>query len=265
MTITIIIIFGLIIGSFLNVCIWRLPRQISVSHPSRSFCPHCETQLTWLENIPVLSWLYLGAKCRTCKSLISGQYPFVEILSAGFALTSYHQYGLTPTGVLIYLLTAALIVITFIDLEFKIIPDLISFPGMIIGLLLSVISQFAPHYGYQIFHEPIAKNSMESLMGLFAGGGFFYVVGWGYYLFTKRIGLGGGDIKLMGMVGALLGWRGAFETILTGSLLGAFVGIIVMIFSGKGRHTEIPFGPFLALGTVVFLFSGLKMFPTLPM
>ncbi len=255
MLILFIILFGLVIGSFLNVCVYRVPRELSIISPARSYCPHCKYQLCWFDNLPVLSWLLLLAKCRSCKKSISGQYPFVEILSAIAAVECFLKFGLNATGILIYFFTVCLIVITFIDLEFKIIPDVISFPGVIIGLLIGAINQY-----YHFFSEPVSQSAFESLVGMFAGGGFFYLISWGYYLATKEIGLGGGDIKLMGMVGAFFGWKAIAPTIFMGSLFGSVIGIFLMLFKGGSRKSEIPFGPWLSLGALIYLFTDINVF-----
>ncbi|MCB0324134.1 MAG: prepilin peptidase, partial [Bdellovibrionales bacterium] len=236
-TLLLITIFALCIGSFLNVVIYRVPRKLSVSYPSRSFCPDCEQQLSWWENIPVLSWILLRTKCRHCGAPISGQYPLVELLSVCAAIASYLHFGLTPTGFVLYALTASLIAITFIDLAFKIIPNVISFPGMTLGLLLGIVSQYS-----NAFSPPLTQSAWDSLLGFLLGGGFFYVVGAAYQLGTGRIGLGGGDIKLLAFTGATLGYESVIPTIFAGSLVGALVGLLTVAIQGGGRHTEIPFG-----------------------
>ena len=243
------------IGSYLNVCIYRVPRKTSVFHPARSFCPKCETQLKWNDNIPVLSWLLLGGKCRYCKDVISGRYPFVEVLSVIAGLLSYFKFGLTPTGILIYFFTITLLVITFIDLDFKIIPDIISLPGTTIGFIIGCIQEVNP-----IFSRPITSGGFDTLLGFLVGAGTFYVIGYIYYFMTKRWGLGGGDIKLLGFSGALLGWKSVIPTIFAGSLFGAFFGIAVLYLKGGGRHSEIPFGPWLALGILLYVFVDLPFF-----
>ena len=247
--------FGLIIGSFLNVCIYRVPRKLSVVSPARSYCPPCERQLTALENIPIISWIVLGGKCKTCKTSISGQYPLVEALSALAAAESYLHFGFTPTGAVIYALTAALIVITFIDFEFKIIPNVISYPGITIGLIIGAVSQFTGWFDF-----PISQSAWDSLLGMYAGGGFFWVIGEIYYRVTKTVGLGGGDVKLMGMTGAVLGLQSVASTIFLGSLLGSVVGIAMILFRGGSRKSEIPFGPWLSLGAILYVFTGVDFF-----
>ena len=249
------LVFGLCIGSFLNVCIYRLPRKLSVNFPKRSFCPGCQMMIAWSDNIPVLSWLFLRGKCRGCGIKISAVYPLVEALSGLAAVACVLRFEHLPTAVLVYLLVAALITITFIDLEHKIIPNLISFPGMTIGLLLGIEQEYL-----RFFTVPINNGVLDSLLGFLVGGGFFYVIGLGYYLATKRVGLGGGDIKLMAMTGALLGWESVPTTIFMGSMIGSVVGVSWMLIKGGGRHLEIPFGPWLSLGAIIYLFSGVKWF-----
>lgn len=248
-------LIGLIIGSFLNVCIYRVPRKLSVVSPARSYCPKCEKQLSALENIPVISWVALKGRCKNCKEPISGQYPLVELLSGIAAAYCYLRFGFTPTGVVCYALTAALIVITFIDFEFKIIPNVISYPGITIGLILGIVSQYT-----HAFDFPITQSAWDSLVGMYTGGGFFWVIGWAYYFFTKDVGLGGGDIKLMGMTGAILGWQSVAPTIFAGSLLGSVVGIGVIIFAGGSRKSEIPFGPWLSMGALLYMFTNAGWF-----
>lgn len=248
-------IAGLLIGSFLNVCIYRIPRKLSIVSPYRSFCPACQRQLQSWHNIPLVSWLLLRGRCGYCKHPISGQYPLVELVSAGLAFLSVLRFGASPTGILVYALCATLLVITFIDLEFKIIPNVISFPGMTFGLLLGIVSQYT-----QWFTFPITQSAADSLFGFLAGGGFFYAISLIYYLVAKRVGLGGGDIKLLGMTGAILGLSSVAPTIFAGSLAGAVVGISLIAIKGGGRHTEIPFGPWLSLGALIYIFADIPYF-----
>ncbi len=252
-------IFGLLIGSFLNVVIWRVPLKMSVSQPSRSFCPKCETQLLWWENIPVISWLILKAKCRTCQAPISGRYPFVEILSGMLAAFCGLKFGVTPTGILLYFFSATLLAITFIDFDHKIIPNVISFPGMTFGLFLGCFNQYTT-----FFESPLTNGACDSLLGLIAGGGFFWLVSELYYLLKGAVGLGGGDIKLTAMIGAILGVESIIPTIFAASLIGAPYGVAVILIKGSGRNTEIPFGPFLALGALIFIFFDLPLLRILP-
>ncbi|MBL7663071.1 prepilin peptidase [bacterium] len=250
-----VVILGLGIGSFLNACIYRVPRKLSVAFPTRSFCPKCNKTILWWENIPVLSWFILWGKCSKCRLPISPVYPLVEVLSLCVALASYFYYGLTPTGVVVYLFSAALIVITFIDFEFKIIPDVIDLPGIIIGFIIGGLSQFL-----NIFEFPITTGLADSLFGFLAGGGFFFVIAEVYYRVTGKEGLGGGDIKLMAMAGSILGWRSIAPAIFVGSLLGSIIGIGLMFIKGEGRNLEIPFGPWLSAGILSYMFFDLPFF-----
>lgn len=252
---TLALLFGLALGSFLNVCIYRLPRKLSVNKPIRSFCPACEAQLGWYENIPLFSWLLQRAKCKHCSEKISFRYPLVELLSGLAALASYFCFGENLTALVIYLVIATLIVITFIDLDFKIIPNRITYPGMLIGFAIGAVSEY-----FHLFNWPITDGLLDSLIGFLLGGGFFYAVGGVYYLISRRIGLGGGDIKLMSMLGAILGWQAMFPTIFFGSMLGSVVGVLVLFTKKSGRHTEIPFGPWLALGAILYIFWDPKLF-----
>jgi leader peptidase (prepilin peptidase) / N-methyltransferase len=254
-------IVGLVLGSFLNAAIYRVPRDISLVDPLRSICPQCKIQLKWYDNIPVVSWLLLGGKCRGCRKPISGQYPLVELLAGFGACATYLKFGLTPTGFLIFALVLALIVITFIDLEFRIIPDVISIPGIIISLGAGVTAQFSPLlYCRAADSCVITQGVFDSLIGMAAGGGFFLIVGAVYLRLAKQEGVGLGDVKLLGMTGALLGWRSVIPTIFMGSVIGAVVGIAVMVMQKTGRKTEIAFGPWLSLGALIYIFADLPFF-----
>lgn len=249
-TIVIIALFGLCIGSFLNVCIYRVPNRSSVVFPSRSYCPACNRQLTWWENIPVLSYLFLSGKCRTCKKNISFVYPLVEILSSAAALACYFRFGYTLTALVLYAFIAALITISFIDFEHKIIPDVISKPGAILGCLLGILAQYT-----DIISKPLTTGALDTVLGYALGYGFFWVIGEVYILIRKEEGLGFGDIKLTGMIGAILGVESILPTIFAASIVGAAVGIMVMFLQRSGLKTEIPFGPYLALGAIAYLFT----------
>ena len=257
-----IFLFGLVIGSFLNVVIYRVPRKLSVITPLRSYCPSCNRSLSSWENIPVVSWTLLGGKCRTCKQKISGQYPLVELLAGFAAVGTYLRFGCTPTGAVIVAVLFTLIAITFIDFEFKIIPNVISFPGMTLGLILGIVSQYTGIFTcpWSVDTCPVTQSAFDSLVGFLLGGGFFYAIGVAYLLIAKRVGLGGGDIKLMAMTGAILGWQSVAPTVFAGSLVGAVIGILTMLATGGGRQTEIPFGPYLSLGAVLYIFGEVPFF-----
>ena len=244
----IIAVFGLIIGSFLNVCIYRIPRNMSVIMPS-SRCPACNKPIKAWDNIPVLSYILLGGKCRYCKKEISLKYPLVEALNAFLYIALLWRYGAEWYFFLYCALISALIVITFIDLDFQIIPDMITLPGIVIGFIAGPLLMPDPFMRYS------RLSFLSSLVGFLAGGGLYYAIA-----ILSKGGMGGGDIKMMAMVGALMGWKSVILTTFLGSLTGAIVGIFLMIFKGKGRKTKIPFGPFLALGVLITLFFGQEIF-----
>jgi leader peptidase (prepilin peptidase)/N-methyltransferase len=234
-------IFGLCIGSFLNVCIYRLPASKSISHP-RSSCTNCGELIRFYDNIPVLSYLLLRGRCRFCREPISLRYPIIELLAGLFALVTFFKYGLTLEALIYYVYIAALLVITFIDIDHQIIPDVISLPGIPIFFLASFgLSQI---------------NYLDSLIGILAGGGSLFLVAWTYSLITKKEGMGGGDIKLLAMIGAVIGWKGVLFTIFVASAVGTLSGLLVMLKSRKGMKLAIPFGPFLAIGGIAYIFFG---------
>ena len=233
-------IFGALVGSFLNVVILRLPQaQTSIVFPA-SHCPHCKSDLRWYENIPIISFSFLMGKCAHCKAPISFQYPIVELLTALVAAALVASFGMTPATAGFFLFSAALITIIWIDIHHQIIPDVISISGIVLGFCFSFIS---PLVTWQ-----------ESLIGILAGGGFFYAISFSYYLLRGQEGLGGGDIKLLAMLGAFLGWQSLFFIIFASSLSGSIIGLIALRSQKKGASTRIPFGPFLAVSGLVYLF-----------
>ena len=230
------LILGLLIGSFLNVCIHRLPLNESIV-VSRSRCPDCRHPIPWYDNIPLISFFILRGRCRFCRGPISLRYPFVESLNGLGYFFLVWKFGISPMVLVYALLFSSLVVVTFIDLDHQIIPDRITLPGIFIGLVSSA------------FILPI--SFLNSVFGLLLGGGLFYLVA-----VLSRGGMGGGDIKLMAMLGAFLGWQLTLLTIFIGALTGSLVGLFLMAFKGKGRKYPVPFGPFLSLGAVVCLFQG---------
>jgi leader peptidase (prepilin peptidase) / N-methyltransferase len=241
MEIVIVAVFGAIIGSFINVCIYRMPRELSVVRPG-SFCPHCKQPVRFFDNIPILSYLILGGKCRTCKAAISPRYAIVETLTATLFVLLYVTTGLTADLPIYMLFFALLVVISFVDLDFQIIPDILSLGGVVVGFLLSF---FRPAFGF-----------LDSLYGILLGGGLLFAIAYGYQFVTKREGMGGGDIKLLGMIGAFCGIKGVLFSLFAGSLIGALVGIPLMLFQRKGMTYAIPFGPFLSGAALVYVLVG---------
>lgn len=241
MTLPVIVgLLGLFIGSFLNVCIYRLPRAESIVWPG-SHCPACGAAVKPWDNIPLLSYLLLRGRCRQCAAPIALRYPLVELISALLALGLFYRFGLTPAFGIYYLFACALVVVTFIDLDYQIIPDRISLGGIVVGLVL-------------VSWLPVSYK--DALIGLAAGAGVLLAIIYGYYFITKRQGMGGGDVKLLGMIGVFIGWQGVAFTIFVASLIGAVVGVAWIAVQGKDMKAAIPFGPFLSLGAIIYLFWG---------
>jgi leader peptidase (prepilin peptidase) / N-methyltransferase len=223
---------GAIVGSFLNVCIHRLPLGASIVWPS-SACPYCKRELSWYENIPVVSYLALRARCRTCKAPISIRYPFVEALTSAMFVGAWWYYGPGPLLASRLVFGCALVVLFAIDLEHHLLPNAITLPGIVIGFAFSFIA------------EP---GWMASLIGLLAGGGALYLIALVYYRVRHEEGLGMGDPKMLAMVGAFLGWKLTLLTLMVGSLTGTVVGLS-LIAAGRGTMKyALPFGCFLAIG-----------------
>ena len=238
------LVFGLVIGSFLNVCICRLPASQSIVSP-RSRCPQCGHLIRAHDNIPVLSYVFLRGRCRDCGTRISARYPLVEILSGAFAAMTIARFGFGWTALILYSLIAAFLVITFIDIDHRIIPDVITLPGIPIGLAAS--------FG------PGIISPLESLIGILAGGGSLFLVAWIYQAIAKREGMGGGDIKLLAMIGAFIGWKGVLFTIFVASLTGTLAGMALILRRREGMKLAVPFGPFLAVGAIAYLFIGAEV------
>lgn len=235
-----LLLFGLIIGSFANVCILRIPARESIVWPG-SRCPRCEAPIVWYDNIPLLSWTLLRGRCRSCQGPISFRYFVVELLTGLVAVAVYERVGLGFDWLVLFAFVTALLIITVIDLDHRIIPDVISLPGIVVGLILSLRGDPGP---------------VSSAVGILSGGGLLFAVAWGYAAATGREGMGGGDIKLLGMIGGFLGWAAVPFTLLVSSLAGSIVGLSLMWWTGSDSKYAIPFGPFLALGAVVYVFAG---------
>ena len=234
-------LLGCIFGSFYNVVIHRLPLGQSIVRPA-SRCPGCGNSIAPYDNIPLLSYVLLGGKCRHCKSSISLRYPLVEALGGLLALILFRRYGLHPQLPIEFIFCSLLLIITMIDLDTMEIPDVLSLPGIGLGLAFSF---FTPRLSF-----------WQSLTGIAIGGGIFYLIAVTFSLVRRKEGLGGGDIKLLAMIGAFLGWQGVVFTIMASSVVGIIVAVPLMRRSGKGLGAALPFGPFLALGAVSYIFWG---------
>jgi len=241
----IVIILGLCVGSFLNVCIYRLPLGKSIRVPVRSFCPRCSHVIPWYDNIPFFSFFFLRGRCRFCGGKISFVYPIVELLTAGIFFAVYKKYGLSFNSLAYILLCCGLVVSSFVDLKHRIIPDEISVGGIIVGFLFNAGFVFSSHRPYDFY--PL----INSLLGIIIGGAIIYISGViGNYIFKKE-SMGGGDVKLLAMVGAFLGYKKALFTFFAAPFFGTVVGIYVLI---KKKDHIIPYGPFLSLAAFISLF-----------
>lgn len=254
--VTLILIFsfvlGLVFGSFANVLIYRLPRGLSIISPP-SFCPNCEKKIPFYCNIPILSYIFLFGKCKFCKSKIAIRYPLVELLVG--VLFWFATYSFIPTSpppliiiletIFLYIFLFFISVLIFIDLEHQILPDKLTLPGIFLGLISSFIAEWS--------------SPIESLLGA-ALGALVPSILIGIYSLKKIEAMGWGDVKLMAMIGAFLGWKGALLTFLIGSLLGTVVGGLYILLVTKDRRTPLPFGTFLGIGAIISLFWGTFLF-----
>ena len=233
-------VYGLVFGSFLNVVVYRVPRGMSLLRP-RSHCPACGAPVRWFDNVPVLSYLILLGRCRACRTPISVRYPAVELTAGIVAAGVVARFGLTILGLEAMLLVMLLLPLAFIDLEHHLLPDLLTLPGIAIGLVFSWVGGLAPLPG--------------ALVGAIVGAGLPYAVMVAYRHLRGVEGMGLGDVKLLAMIGAFLGWRGMLLTLGVGATGGALVGLM-LIATGRGRRdTELPFGTFLSAAGIVVLFA----------
>lgn len=227
---------GASIGSFLNVVIYRLPEGMSVLEPKRSHCPACGGQIAARDNVPIVSWLLLGRRCRACRAAISARYPAVEALTAILALAIVWRFGFGVDALVLFAFAATMVAVAFIDLDHFIIPDVITYPGLVLAFVFSRVS------------------FEESLTGFLAGWGGLWLVAFSYWVIRREEGLGGGDIKLLGLIGALLGPAAVAATIFLGAALGTAAGLGVMLLT-RSLHMKLklPFGPFLVVGVLAWL------------
>ncbi len=261
-------VIGAMVGSFLNVCVHRMPKGLSIVKPG-SACPKCATPIRWYDNFPVLSWVLLGAKCRTCKARIHWQYPLVELITCLLFLAVYWKFGMTLASPVYMALMAALVLVTFIDLADWTIPNEVTFPGMPLGIACSVVAMLYPESGL------LLDKPLMSFVGLLAGGGSLYALDMLSLLIMKKRGMGFGDVKLLAMLGAFFGPLGVLLIVVISSFFGSAIGItMILITRGKpaqapapkdseddfdamtpGGH-YLPFGPYLVLGGITYVFYG---------
>ena len=228
-------LLGLCVGSFLNVCIYRVPLGKSLLRPP-SHCPSCSRQLRWFENVPVVGWLALGGRCRTCGARISVEYPFVEALTAAIFVWAWWQFGWGWLFVSRVLFGCSMVVLFFIDLHHQILPNVITVPGIVAGFLFSFVNP---------------PGWVSSLIGLVIGGLIPLVVAEAYLRIRGDEGLGMGDVKMLAMIGAFLGWQLTLLTLVLSSFLGSFVGLGLIAIRRGGMKSALPFGTFLAIGALV--------------
>lgn len=257
-----VFILGLLIGSFLNVCIQRIPAEESVVSPG-SRCPACRAPIKPYDNIPVLSWLLLGGKCRNCKKRISALYPAVELLTALLFVACYLAFGASFEALKWAVFSSLLIVLTITDVRERILPDKVNFAGLGLGIALSFFTRPMDGAALWLSHRLFAfpppdpvLSLVDALLGAAVGSGLLWVVGEGYFRLRGREGMGQGDVKMMAMAGAFLGVKRTLLTILVGSLLGSAIGLAVIALAGKDRDYELPFGTFLAAGALLTMFFG---------
>jgi leader peptidase (prepilin peptidase)/N-methyltransferase len=231
----IVALVGLAIGSFLNVVIHRLPRRESLVSPG-SRCPSCGYALGAVDNVPVLSWVLLGGRCRKCRTRISVRYPVVELVTAAVFIAHYYVFGWTPLLAVRLVFASSLVALFAIDLEHHLLPDAITLPGIVVGLLASL---FLP------------PGIRDALIGILAGGGVLWLIGEAYYRYAGEEGMGGGDVKMLAMIGAFLGWKLVIVTLVFSSIAGAVIGLAVIAIRRGGMKYALPYGTFLSVAALV--------------
>jgi leader peptidase (prepilin peptidase) / N-methyltransferase len=237
---SILIVLGLTVGSFLNVCIHRIPREQSLMFPP-SRCPGCEHRLSWFENVPVLSYAVLGGRCRKCRSRISIRYPLVELATMALFIVHGEVFGWSALLVPRLLFACAMVVLFAIDLEHHLLPNVITLPGIAIGLISSAV---------------LPPGLVNALIGAAIGGGVLWLIGEAYYRYSGHEGMGGGDVKMLAMIGAFLGWKLVLVTLVLSSFAGSLIGVAVIALKRGGMKYALPYGTFLALGALVASLAG---------
>jgi leader peptidase (prepilin peptidase)/N-methyltransferase len=241
---------GAIVGSFLNVVIHRYPREESIAF-NASHCPHCNTPIRWFDNVPIVSYLVLLGRCRSCRAPISPRYPLVELANGLFYLAIFLRTGPSVVFVLIAAIVSMTIALIYIDAEIQILPDVIDLPGVLVGIACGALGA-----GAALPALTLAESWIDSLAGAALGAGIIIVITAAYWLLRRVEGMGQGDIKMMAMIGALLGWRAVPAVLFLASISGAIVAVPLALRSDKGMQLALPFGVFLGFATLVVLFFG---------
>ena len=237
---TILSVLGLAVGSFLNVCIHRLPRGESLALPP-SRCPACEYQLRWFDNVPVVSYALLAGRCRKCRSPISIRYPLVELATMALFVIHGEVFGWSALLVPRLLFACAMIVLFAIDLEHHLLPNVITLPAIALGLISSAV---------------LPPGLVDALIGVVVGGGVLWLIGEAYFRYSGHEGMGGGDVKMLAMIGAFLGWKLVLVTLVLSSVAGSLIGLFVILIKRGGMKYALPYGTFLALGALVASLAG---------
>jgi leader peptidase (prepilin peptidase)/N-methyltransferase len=241
--VTVLALLGLSVGSFLNVCVHRLPRRQSLVHPG-SRCPHCGYELRWYDNIPVLSYLLLRGQCRKCRQPIAIRYPALELVTLILFLVHGAVFGWTALLAVRLVFACAMVVLFAIDLEHHLLPDAVTLPGIVAGLLVSTV---------------LPPGLLDSLLGLLIGGGVLWLIGEAYFRYSGQEGMGGGDVKMLAMIGAFLGWKLVLVTLVLSSVAGSLIGLLVIAFRRGGLKYALPYGTFLALGALAASLVGERL------
>jgi leader peptidase (prepilin peptidase) / N-methyltransferase len=241
--VTVLSLLGLSVGSFLNVCVHRLPRRQSLVRPG-SRCPHCGYVLRWYDNIPVVSYLLLRGRCRACRESIAIRYPALELATLVLFLVHGAVFGWSALLVVRLLFACAMVVLFAIDLEHHLLPDVITLPGIVAGLLFSIV---------------LPPGIVDSLLGVLVGGGVLWLIGEAYYRYSGQEGMGGGDVKMLAMIGAFLGWKLVLVTLVLSSVAGSLIGVLVIAFRRGGMKYALPYGTFLALGALAASLVGERL------
>jgi len=236
----ILALLGLAVGSFLNVCIHRLPRDQSLNSPP-SRCPSCEYRLRWFDNIPVLSYVLLGGRCRKCRAPISIRYPVVELITMALFIIHGVVFGWSALLVPRLVFACAMVVLFAIDLEHQLLPNVITLPGIVVGVIASAV---------------LPPGIVDALIGVLIGGGVLWLIGEAYFRYSGQEGMGGGDVKMLAMIGAFLGWKLVLVTLVLSSIAGSLIGLAVIAFRKGGMKYALPYGTFLALGALVASLAG---------
>ncbi|HIJ65494.1 MAG TPA: prepilin peptidase, partial [Candidatus Hydrogenedentes bacterium] len=229
---------GAVVGSFLTVCSYRLPRNESITNPRRSRCPKCGNTIAWYDNIPIMSWLILGARCRHCKQSISWQYPLTEATTAVLFLLVFWRYGFVVATPVYMLFSAALVLVTFVDLTHWEIPDEVTYPGIPLGVACSLVAMFYPASGLFVAGPPSDALVLSSLLGVLLGGGSIYLLDKLCLILLKKPGMGFGDVKLMAMLGGFFGWPSVLFILMLASVVGSVAGVTMILAQRRRTHGE---------------------------